>query len=90
MNKKSIAWKFFDISTTAHMSKCKLCDSLVTRGGKSLKSYRTTAMVKHAFNQSNPKSLNLPEKKRFNHFRLFLKPQLLLPPIQYKVTLFML
>ena len=31
MNKKSIAWKFFDISTTPHMSKCKLCDSLVTR-----------------------------------------------------------
>ena len=47
MNKKSIAWKFFDISTTPHMSKCKLCDSLVTRGGKSLKSYGTTAMVKH-------------------------------------------
>ena len=46
MNKKSIAWKFFDISTT-HMSKCKLCDSLVMRGGKSLKSYGTTAMVKH-------------------------------------------
>ena len=41
MNKKSIA--FFDLSTTPHMSKCKLCDSLVTRGGKSLKSYGTTA-----------------------------------------------
>ena len=39
MNKKSIAWKFFDISTTPHMSKCKLCDSLVTRGGKSLWNY---------------------------------------------------
>ena len=47
MNKKSIVWKFFDISTTPHMSKCKLCDSLVTRGGKSLKSYGTTAMVKY-------------------------------------------
>ena len=89
MNKKSIAWKFFDISTTPHMSKCKLCDSLVTRGGKSLKSYGTTAMVKH-LRLKHSKEFELAGKKRFNHFRLFLKPQLLLPPIQYKVILFML
>ena len=47
MNKKSIAWKFFDISATPHMSKCKPWDSLATRGEKSLKSSGTTAMVKH-------------------------------------------
>ena len=89
MNKKSIAWKYFDINTTPHMSKCKLCDSLVTRGGKSSQSYGTTAIVKHLL-LKHSKEFELAGKKRFNHFRLFLKPQLLLPPIQYKVTLFML
>ncbi|XP_012561149.2 zinc finger BED domain-containing protein 4-like isoform X1 [Hydra vulgaris] len=63
MTKKSIAWKFFDISTTPHMSKCKLCDSLVTRGGKSFKSYGTTAMVKH-LRLKHSKEFELAEEKK--------------------------
>nr|XP_047142890.1 zinc finger BED domain-containing protein 4-like [Hydra vulgaris] len=63
MAKKSIAWKFFDISTTPHMSKCKLCDSLITRGGKSFKSYGTTAMVKH-LRLKHSKEFELAEEKK--------------------------
>nr|XP_047143037.1 zinc finger BED domain-containing protein 4-like [Hydra vulgaris] len=63
MAKKSIAWKFFDISTTPHMSKCKLCDSLITRGGKSFKSYGTTAMVKH-LRLKHSKDFELAEEKK--------------------------
>ena len=70
MNKKSIAWKFFDISTTPHMSKCKLCDSLVTRGGKSLRSYGTTAthvLVKH-LRLKHSKKFELAGKKKVQSF----------------------
>ena len=67
MNKKSIAWKFFDIRTTRHMSKCKLCDSLVTRGGKSLKSYGATAMVKH-LRLKHSKEFELAGKKKVQSF----------------------
>ena len=67
MNKKSIAWKFFDTSTTRHMSKCKLCDSLVTRGGKSLRSSGTTAMVKH-LRLKHTKEFELAGKKKVQPF----------------------
>ena len=67
MNKKSIAWKFFDISTIPHMSKCKLCDSLVTSGGKSLKSYETTATVKH-LRLKHSKEFELAGKKKVQSF----------------------
>ncbi|XP_065658221.1 zinc finger BED domain-containing protein 4-like isoform X2 [Hydra vulgaris] len=67
MNKKSLAWKFFDISTTPHMSKCKLCDSLVTRRGKSLKSYGTTAMVKH-LRLKHSKEFELVGEKKVQSF----------------------
>ncbi|XP_065667948.1 zinc finger BED domain-containing protein 4-like [Hydra vulgaris] len=60
-------WKFFDISTTPHMSKCKLYDSLVTREGKSLKSYGTTAMVKH-LRLKHSKKLELAWKKKVQSF----------------------
>ena len=67
MNKKSIVWKYFDINTTPHMSKCKLCDSLVTRGGKSSKSYGTTAIVKHLL-LKHSKEFELAGKKKVQSF----------------------
>ena len=49
------------------MSKCKLCDSLVTRGGKSLKCYGTTAMVKY-LRLKHSKEFELVGKKKVQSF----------------------
>jgi len=44
----SIVWEFFDVSAADESkAKCKLCQSLISHGGKGTSTYNTSNLMKH-------------------------------------------
>jgi len=48
MSRNSAVWEFFEVSAVdKSKAKCKLCNSLLSRGGKGTSSYNTSNLIKH-------------------------------------------
>ena len=48
MSRSSVVWEFFDVSAVDESkAKCKLCKSLISRGGKGTATYNTSNLMKH-------------------------------------------
>lgn len=79
-NPKSIVWKFYDlVKTDTSNVKCKLCEKLISRGGKEGKTHNTTNMNKHLKskhkdelvkeeNRTKEEQQYLSTKRKLDHF----------------------
>ena len=60
----SFCWKYFDVSTkNKNTSVCKLCQVIISRGGKSAKTFMTTNMLNH-LRKIHPAEAKVADKKR--------------------------
>ena len=60
----SIRRKYFDIHPkNKNTSVCKLCQAIISRGGKSAKSFTTTNMLNH-LRKIHPEEAKVADKKR--------------------------
>lgn len=53
--KRSPIWKFFTISRDSRYANCSSCESAISRGGSSTKTYNTTNLVNHLKTQHKDK-----------------------------------
>jgi len=48
MSRNSVVWEFFDVSAVNQSkAQCKLCNALLSRGGKGSSTYNTSNLIKH-------------------------------------------
>lgn len=48
MSSNSIVWEFFDVSAVDESkAKCRLCNSMISHGGKGTATYNTSNLMKH-------------------------------------------
>ncbi len=60
----SFCWKYFDVNPkNKNTSVCKLCQTIISRGGKSAKTFTTTNMLNH-LRKIHPEEAKVADKKR--------------------------
>ena len=60
----SFCWKYFDVNLkNKKTAVCKLCQAIISRGGKSAKSFTTTNMLNH-LRKIHPEEAKVADKKR--------------------------
>ena len=63
----SIRWKYFDVNPkNKNTSLCKLCQAIISRGGKSAKTFTTTNMLNH-LRKIHPEEAIVADKKWKHH-----------------------
>ena len=60
----SFCWKYFDVNPkNKNTSVCKLCQAIISTGGKSAKTFMTTNMLNH-HRKIHPEEAKSADKKR--------------------------
>ena len=60
----SLCWKCFDVNPkNKNTAVCKLCQAIISRGGKSAKTFTTTNMLNH-LRKIHPEEAKVTDKKR--------------------------